>query len=309
MKKLRLILSALLIAIFCMPVISGCRKDPNTHYIDFKLPNTLPNHIEEVLLESNHAMRDDGTIYEYSYDDFYPENVKMRITCERGYMPKVQFTLKTKSGELIRTVTEKDIIEYDFADYDETGSPKKEKVYYRLDSFMTESPKCDLVLTIDKLETKTAEHTIKFEEVSWQGHPTDHFEDELSVSFSGAVPTKSNGTPALTTGHSYKVKELENLFKGETWISRYGDEFSMTVHFSERDVPPDDEHPGDDFVPLFEIYEVRNGQRWGNTPVSLISTKSTSTTLTAIFRIDWDYDAIFVVEPLYRICPIPKAEE
>ena len=306
-KKLKLSITALIIAVLCIPVISGCRKDQGTYYIEFNLPDTLPAHIEEVLLECNHAIRDDGTIYNYSYDNIYPQNVKLRITCERGYMPSVRFTMKTKSGEVIRTVTEKDITYYDFADYDETGVPKKETVYYRFESFMTESPNSDLVLTIDKLEVKPAEHTVTFEEINWSGNPYDHFDGELTVSFSGAIPTKLNGQTVISSGHKYKVRELQNLFKGEPWLTHYGDEFSMTVHFSEREVPPDDEHPGYDFVPLFYTYEMRDGQRWGNIPVSLIKTTATSTTLTAIFKIDWDYSIDLIVEPLYRLCPIPEA--
>ena len=305
MKKKKAIIAMLLITIFCMPAISGCRKiDPSEHLIEFNLPNELPSHITEVVLEANYSRRDDGTIYHYMYTDEHPDYVMLDIVCERGYMPNVQFTMKTKDGEEIRTVTEKDISYHRFADYDETGTPKKEKVLYHFEPFMTESPKCDLVLSIDKLETKTAEHTLTFENVSWQGNPTDHFEGELKVSFSGAVPSK-DGQPAVSVGHKYDVTELELLFRGEPWLSRYGDEFSMTVHFSEREVPTSLYDETDyDFTPLFYTYEVREGVRW--LPVNLIRTVATSTTLTAIFRTDWDYDIDFIAEPLYRLCPLPE---
>ncbi|MCH5351725.1 MAG: hypothetical protein J1F39_07145 [Clostridiales bacterium] len=303
-NKLSAIIISALAAVMCFPAMTGC-SDDGEKTISYTAPTTLPNHILELTLNSNYSMDEKGNIIRYSYTVDFPKNVFMSMVCERGFMPIVQFTLKKDDGTVINTITEDNIASYDFVT-DENNVTDKEKVRYLFEPFMTESPNCDVVVSVDKLETKTSEHTFTIEKINWVGNTTDHFHDGgVTISFSGNIPKKSDGTPALDPSVRYDIEQLDTLFRGETWYAKYGDEFIVTVRFPAKDVPPLSDPEDINFAPLFYVYELIDGDRGINSPVDVVRTYSTTTTLTTVVPIKWDYSLDLIVEPLYQICPMP----
>ncbi|MCH5158125.1 MAG: hypothetical protein J1F33_02895 [Clostridiales bacterium] len=306
MKKISALIISALVAAMIFPTMTGC-ADNGEMNISYTAPTTLPKHVLDLTLQSNYSMDDKGNIIKYTYTPEYSQNVRMTMTCERGYMPNVQFTLKKDDGTVINTITDENIVSYNFV-YDENNIADKQKVQFIFAPFMTESPDCNVAIAVDKLEVKTAEHTFAIEKVNWMGNITSHFNDgNIKISFSGNIPKKSDGTLALDPNTRYDVEQLGDLFVGETWHSKYGDELIVTVRFPAKEVPPPTSAEEDiNFMPLFYVYELFDGDRSVFAPVDVLTTTSSTTTLTTVIPIMWDYSLDLIVEQIYQICPQPE---
>lgn len=303
-KKISAIIISALAAVMTIPAMTGC-TDNGERSISYTAPTDLPNHVLQLTLNSNYAMDDNENIIKYSYTTAYPQNVFMSMVCERGYMPDVQFSMKKDDGTVISTITDENILKYDFV-RGEGNNVDREKVFYVFEPFMEESPDCDVVVSVDKLEAKTAEHTISIESINWMGNPRDYLNDAgIGISFSGDIPKKSDGTPAMDPSTRYNVDQFDALFFGDKWYAHYGDELIVTIHFPEKEVAPPTS-ADEDFYPLFYVYELFEGDRSVYPPVDVLITRSTTTTLTTVIPIKWDYSLDVIVEPFYQICPMPQ---